>query len=62
MEVNVLITLAATREAHFVLLNRDEESITNGELERTTATEREDKVSHEQSAAILPFLPAEIIA
>lgn len=56
MEVNVVITLPATREAHFVLLNRDEESITTGELERTTDTEREDKVSHEQPSATLPFL------
>lgn len=48
MEVNVLITLSATREAHFVLLNRDEESITDGEQERTTDAEREDKMSHER--------------
>lgn len=54
MEVNVLITLHATREAHFVLLNRDEESITNGEQGRTTDTEREDNMSHEQSSATSP--------
>lgn len=56
MEVNVLITLSATREAHFVLLNRDEESITDGEQERTTDTEREDKMSHERYSATLFFL------
>ena len=61
IEVNVLITLAATREAHFVLLNRDEESITNREKERTTDTERKDKMSHEQSS-LYPLLPAEIFS
>lgn len=65
MEVNVLITLAATREAHFVPLNRDEERRllpTESSKEQQMQKERTKCLTRNPSTPPFFLVPAKIIA